>query len=223
MSKKDDDKNEDTPDRKPGEQKPADTKAPDPLAGSTAGGPSGAPLFQLDDLRLPSDFEATAGGTKVLTTVPARNPRRHEFVRVHPEYGARVGVFRSRLERDETFVVHPRICPVLGDDVTPAALRLAITRQGVVFVWILRLPRPDGRFDEWGRSALEAATLAKDRWVRVSANMALGAYETFIASGDIPEPDWPPQSFEELVQLAFRDHFIDSPLHPVLRQLRGDV
>lgn len=223
MGKKDNDDSEDTDSRAPAEEAPTGGKASDPVAGSTAGSPSGPPIFQLSDLALPSEFEATAGGTKLLTTVPARNPRRHEFVRTHPEYGARVGVFRSRLERDETFIVHPRVCAGLGEDVTPAALRLATTRQGVVFVWVLRLPRSDGRFDEWGRSALEAATLAKDRWVRVSANMSLGAYEIYTASGDIPEPEWPTQSFDDLVQLAFRDHFIDSLLHPALRQLRGEI
>lgn len=195
----------------------------DATVASSAGSPTGPSIFKLDDLRLPTDFETTAAGTKLITTVPARSPRRHEFVRVHPEYGARVGVFRARLERDETYVVHPSMCAALGDDVIPAALRLAITRQGVVFVWVLRLPRPDGRFDEWGRSALEAASLAKESWTRVSANMALGAYEIFTASGVIPEPEWPPQSFDELVQLAFRDRFIDSIQHPVLRQLRGEA
>jgi hypothetical protein len=67
----------------------------------------------------------------------------------------------------------------------------------------------------------EAAELGRDQWVRVKANMALGAYEIAVASGAMAEPIWPPQSFQELIKIAFRDRLINSPDHPVIKRLRG--
>ena len=50
---------------------------------------------------------------------------------------------------------------------------------------------PDGKDLEWWRSAREAAEMAMKSWVRVRANMNLGAYDIFRAEGAISEPEWP--------------------------------
>ncbi len=63
--------------------------------------------------------------------------------------------------------------------------------------------------------------MAMGGWVRVSANMALGAYEIFKATADLPEPEWPEVSFQEVLEIAFRDRFIGDFDHPVLQRLRG--
>lgn len=76
---------------------------------------------------------------------------------------------------------------------------------------------------QWNRSALEAANIAQTHWVRVAANMSLGAYEVFEATGDLPEPEWPSQDFAELLRIAFKGKYIDSPDHAVLKRLRGEV
>ena len=55
-----------------------------------------------------------------------------------------------------------------------ATLYTAINRQGVVFLWPVRLPGPDGKVNEWWRSAGEAAELAMTKWVRVKAEHELG-------------------------------------------------
>jgi hypothetical protein len=42
------------------------------------------------------------------------------------------------------------------------------------------------------------------------------------AEGEIPEPNWPSYSFEQLLEIAFgNSHIIDDPDHPALRKLRG--
>ena len=99
----------------------------------------------------------------------------------------------------------------------------AINRQDVVFFWPVKLPGPDGRMDEWSRSSLEASTRAVKLWVRVQANMSLGAYELWEANGSIADPIWPTATLHELLRIAFRDKLIESPDHPVLRRLRGEV
>src|SRR5258705_216886 len=81
-----------------------------------------------------------------------------------------------------------RRCAAGGRDRTVAG-------QNVLSLWRLWLPRPDGRFDDWGRSALEAAAMAMENWVRVKPK--LGAYECEEAKVPLSPPIWPKNSFHE--------------------------
>lgn len=100
-------------------------------------------------------------------------------------------------------------------------LFVAIDRQGVLFVWPVKLPRD--RALEWHRSAMEAAQRAMDTWISVRANMHLSAYEVFEATGDLGDPDWPAATFGEILAVAFRDRVIDSFDHDLLKRLRGEL
>ena len=57
----------------------------------------------------------------------------------------------------------------------------------------------------------------------MTANMSLGAYEIFEATGDLPEPTWPELSVAEILKIAFRDRIVDNGDHPVVQRLRGAV
>ena len=48
----------------------------------------------------------------------------------------------------------------------------------------------------------------------------LGAFDDQRVQGD---PEWPDASFKKLLQIAFRDRFIKSLDHPVIRALRGEL
>jgi hypothetical protein len=182
--------------------------------------------FSPEALRLTQDFSATIGVKKQLLTVPVRKPSKEWFCQTHsdPEYRLLTVVLELKEDR-EVYLVDPNLWPELATESTlsPRALFTSITKQGVVFLWPVRLPGPDGKIDDWSRSSLEAATLAAGRWVRVTANMALGAYEVFTAGADLPAPTWPDISFRELLNVAFKNKRIDSFDHPVLKKLRGEA
>jgi hypothetical protein len=182
--------------------------------------------FDPAALRLSQDFAAGLGVKKALLTVPARKPERTWFVRVHPseDYRLQTAALELKDER-ELYLVAPALWPELSTEValSPRALFTAINRQGNLFLWTLRLPGADGKFDDWGRSALEAAQMAQEHWVRVTSNTNLGAYEVYQATGDLPEPVWPEEPFGKLLEVAFKGRYIDSLDHPVLRRLRGEV
>jgi hypothetical protein len=125
--------------------------------------------------------------------------------------------------RDDLFLVAAPLVPQLSDDVTPTMFFATITRQDTFLLWPVRLPGADGRQDEWSRTALLAATRARDTWVRVVAKQALGAYEVFEPVGTFGEPTWPELSWNEILQLAFRDHVIEDANHPALQRLRGEI
>jgi hypothetical protein len=183
-----------------------------------------ANAFDPARLRLTQDFAATAGVRKLLTTVPVRKPNRQEFVRVHPsdDYRLETAVLELKEER-ETYLVAPALWPELPGELTPKVIYTTLNRQRVLTLWPIRLPGEDGRIDEWNASALEAAAMARRRWVRVAANMGLGAYEVFEATGALPEPVWPELSFQEMLHVAFKGRYITELDHPVVRRLRGEL
>jgi hypothetical protein len=178
--------------------------------------------FDLAGLRLSPSFLATAGVKKLTTTVPARRPGPQDFVRAHssPEYRADFAMIDLKDERED-YLVRPEVLPELAGEVVFKTIYTAINRQGVVFLWPVRLPAPDDRKSDWSRSAREAAELSMTRWVRLKANMSLGAYEITVAESIMADPAWPQLSFQELVKIAYRDRMITSVDHPVVRRLRG--
>ena len=89
-------------------------------------------------------------------------------------------------------------------------------------LWPVRLPSPDGRKCEWHISEREAAERAMTKWVRLSANMALGAYDIFEAAGPLEEPVWPEFSYRKILETAFKGRpIVDSFDHPAMKRLRG--
>ena len=180
--------------------------------------------FDPSKLKLSQDFAANIGVKKALVTVPVRKPDRQTFVRVHPdvEYRLETAVLELKEER-ETYLVEPALWSKLPGETVAKTLVTAMNRQGVLFLWHIRLPDPDDRIDEWNRTALDAAHLARKKWIRVASNHSLGAYEVIEAPGQLPEPTWPKLEFSEILRIAFRDHFITSLDHPVVQRLRGLV
>jgi hypothetical protein len=178
--------------------------------------------FDLTKLRLSQTFAETVGVKKLLRTIPVRKPNSQDFIRVHPDpdYRGNFAIVDLHDER-EIYLVTPSMAPELMGECVEATLFTMINRQGVVRIWPVRLPGPDGKVLEWHRSAAEAAELAMTRWIRVKANMDLGAYEMFAAESTIQEPTWPDLPFQELLKIAFRERFINSPDHPIIKRLRG--
>jgi hypothetical protein len=206
---------------------------PQPTPPDPAGIPFGLDtedeLGDLDQLRLSQDFSLTVGGQRMLTTVAVRRPRRHEFIRVRPDEPGTSWHFQTALyvdesERGEVYLVAPQLWPELGDDLRPTCLFTTITRQNTVFLWPARLPGADRRASSWHTSAIEAAKMAMQCWVRVKANQEAGAYETWAATGYTAEPEWPHDiTMDSLIRLAFKGRYITTWNHPVLQQLRGEA
>ncbi|MGH7138677.1 MAG: hypothetical protein ACREHD_23270, partial [Pirellulales bacterium] len=112
--------------------------------------------FDPASLKLTQDFNASAGVKRALLTVPVRKPAKEWFVQCHPEESYRVQTCVLELKEDrELYLVAPALWPELATEPTfgPRALFTAQNRQGVVFVWPVRLPGPDGKIDDWNRSA----------------------------------------------------------------------
>jgi hypothetical protein len=183
---------------------------------------SGGNPFDPSSLRLSQNFADTVGVKKAVITIPVRRPLKQEFVRVHPEYRLETAVLELKEDR-ETYLVAPDLWSELSTELTSKVIFTTINRQGVLTLWPVRLPGEDGRLDPWNTSALEAAEMARDRWIRMSSNMGLGAYEVFTATSELPEPEWPEMEFAQILEVAFKGHYITALDHPVIRRLRGEL
>jgi DNA polymerase I len=134
------------------------------------------PFDNLSALRLDQSYADTVGVKKLLTTVPVRKPNRQDFVRVHPDSGYRLtpaAIIEVKEDR-EAYLVTPHMAQALAGEFATVTLFTTINRQGTLHLWPVKLPTPEGRHNEWHRSAAEGAERAMKKWVRVTASMSLG-------------------------------------------------
>lgn len=199
--------------------------------GKSTPGANGHPQFEQTPnpfdparLRLNQNFAAQVGVNKVLTIVPCRKPNRQEFVRVRPgeDWRLQTAVFEDKVSR-ETYLVEQALWPELMQEIYAVCLFYAITRQGDVFLWPVKLPGSDGKTNSWNQSALAAAHFAETHWVRVASNMAANMYDMFAAKSELANAEWPNLPFGEILRLTFKDRHIDSMSHPTVKALRGEA
>ena len=204
-------------------------ETPDATGGQTTPPPPAAPdPFDLDFLRFDPSLSEGLGVRKVLNTIPVRKPHKQDFIRVHPGETYRLPLAVIELEDDrEIYLVPPPVAAQLPGECIMVTLYLAINRQGVPFLWPVKLPAPDGKILAWHTSAADACQRAMREWLRVKANMSLCAYEFYVVpekvAKTIPDPVWPDLTYQEILKIAFRDRYVTDLDHPVVKRLRGLV
>lgn len=171
----------------------------------------GATAFDPSTLRLPQGFTEMVSVKKHILNVAIRKPQKQDFIRVHPDsnYRMEVAVIEDG-DENITYVVHPDICAEVIKDVVPKVFLLTIDRQGVIFLWPIRLPDAEGKLDTWNMSAHDAAKMAETAWVRVVSNKSARAYEVHEAKAVFAEPEWPDLTFGEILKIALKGRLIDS-------------
>jgi len=175
-------------------------------------------------LRLTQDYAATAFGKAVNVVVPIAKPPKSAFVRVRPgdQFSTIFNLLdATKLGGDSMYAVGPDVAPLIADQTRLTQLRLAVTSQAVPYLVPTPLAGPDGRQNPWHLSLARAMEMAETHWIRISANMQRGGYDVFEAIGQLPAPQWPAESFEELLEIAFRGRLITSEDHPLVQQLLG--
>jgi hypothetical protein len=178
--------------------------------------------FDPARLRVSQQFGQTTMVEKRLTSVPVTKPNRQQWVRVHPDSSYRENVALIELkDSGQIYLVEPSLVGEIPSEISYVTLFTAMTRDNTLFLWPVKLAA-DGRPNSWYDSAREAAAEAMTSWVRVAANMAIGAYEYWVAPGNLAEPKWPALSFAELLAIAFKgDRLIESLDHPIVGRLKG--
>lgn len=180
--------------------------------------------FDPKALALSQNYGDTFQLKKVLNTVPVGKPPSHDFVRVHPapEWRLTTGIVEIKEDR-EYWLIAPQMRGHLAAEIKPVTLYTTVNRQGVVRLLVVKLPGPDGKANQWHESLNDAAQFAMTHWVRIQANMSLGAYDCTMATGALGDPAWPTESFSEVLRVAFKDKLVETPDHPLCKRLRGEI
>lgn len=165
-----------------------------------------------------------SGSTEVITTVPTRRPKKQEFFRTSadPETQLLTQIYEDRDEQ-QVYIVAPEMREHLIGDLSYCQLHLGITRQGTLIVVPVKVPGEGEKSTPWHETARQAVQMAKTSWMRMSADMSLGAYRLYRAEGDLAEPKWPNKTFGEILEVAFKGKVIDNENHPVIQRLRGRI
>jgi len=179
------------------------------------------PFADIDRLVLDQTFDQLTT-TEHLAEVPVRKPGKHEWVRVHPDSGMRLQPAILHFERDDlTYLVDPSLWTLLADSINPACLIPTVNRDGMVFIWVIKMPKDGKDWNSWNKTAMAGAELAVTAWVRLKRNHEGKCYIPVTAEADYGAPVFPDKSRADLLRLAFGDRYIDSADHPVVRQLLG--
>ena len=155
-----------------------------------------------------------------IVEIAVRKPKKDEWFRVLPGQSQQGGILE--VQRD-TYWVSPKIqSELLGDPCFSLRICvLAVTKQGVPFIWPLR---PDcdsgGKSDKSARTPLAAMQLAQEKWTRIY--WVKEKFEYLVETADISdEPKFPEKSFSELLRLGFKASIISTLDHPALLELKG--
>ena len=122
--------------------------------------PAASQPTDFSQFALSQNFGAQIKVIKRLTTVPVRKPSKTQWFRIHPEYKLDVLLLKYGDRGDDFYLVVSSLADQLIDLAQAFKLVVAVDRQGVVFVWPLRLPDAE-RPLAWHLSALEAASHAE--------------------------------------------------------------
>ena len=180
--------------------------------------------FDIASLRIPSNFGASLGVKKILNLVPVGKPINSQFFRTHPSVDMQFSaMILAPKGTQETYLVSQHVAEHLPELIKPVTIILIIDRQGNLRLVPVPYPGPDGQRNPWHQSLLEALTLAKTDWLRISANMQNGGYDVYQARATLPSPEWPEHAMDEIIKIAFRGRIINYLDHPVVQGLFGRV
>ena len=96
-----------------------------------------------------------------------------------------------------------------------------VTRDPTVGLWPVKTGKPGAKPNSWNESAYQAALVAKEKWTRLQSNQTLSCYAAIVAIGDIEEPIFPEDAYDELIGRAFDGRIIETSGHPVIQKLFG--
>ena len=202
----------------PKKTKPKTVTAPEPLPPEKSMHDDDE--FSPENLRVLNTMDLKDLLKVELVEIAVRKPKKDEWFRVLPGHFQQGGILEIQRE---TYWVSPKIqSQFLGDPCFSVRICvLAVTKQGVPFIWPLR---PDcdagGKSDKSARAPLAAMQLAQEKWTRIY--WVKEKFEYLIETADISdEPKFPEKSFSELLRLGFKASIISTLDHPALLELKG--
>jgi hypothetical protein len=179
--------------------------------------------WDLSTLRLPQNFDDIIMAQPVIANVTVRKPHSQEWFRVHPreDYRLQTAIINLKSE-SESYLVHPTLLIPLWEEIQPVVLFFVVNRQQEFFIWPVRLPKGDVRPDNYIQTDMAAAKAAETNWTRRAWVPQTRSHKISTTKKWNENPIWPEVSFQQLIDIAFKDRRIGDLEHSVVKGLRGE-
>lgn len=170
--------------------------------------------------------EGVIGGHKVFK-LKERKPTKHEWFRVNPEpdYNQVLWGFVHECGGEKvTYLTNPEIAQYLeshGAECRPLHTRICCSKTLVPFLWTIAGPTASmaGRETPWLNNQLEAAHRAEKTWVRLQWNAPEMQHDIYENPQIVVEPKFPEKTHQEIITEIFKEKFLASIDHPVVKDI----
>lgn len=187
--------------------------------------------IDLEALKLKSSASEIVKSSPLLKTIRTTKTDNTDFFRIRggKEWMMDFPIFSQKGMDKEKYLVMPEYQQELNERNSLSPVRFyfgIIWGSNILFLSDVGIKVNDeGALNSYNKSRHELYELAKNKWISISANMSLQAYVATEAKSLIPDPIWPekPANIGEAIEIAFKDNVINSPDHPVLKKLRGEI
>lgn len=154
--------------------------------------------------------------------VGVRKPHNDQPIRVHHDAVMSPSVYLMvrKSTGEPPMLVLPEVAKQVPDEPTIAPYRLYLCKDslGQVFYWPVK---NTASTSSWQKSAHQLAEHARERWIRITANVPNNRYEEAPCFAPPKEPDWPDASVYQLMEHAFGDDVIEYVQDGRITGLRG--
>lgn len=188
----------------------------------TVGNPAAASSLAIDQ----SHMEEFANAEDRSSDVQCGKPPKGIFFTVIAETGKpwrnRKFYFLLEVEGRDPYIVAPDIAKQKKEEdvIRPVLLVRYITMAGEEGLWALKLDPPDGKSNRYNVSALNILEEAsKGKWVRMVSAKGHYRYQTSKKTFEQVPPRFSDRSFDELVDIAYKDRIISSLNHEIWEAL----
>jgi hypothetical protein len=187
--------------------------------------------FSLDNFKSKRD-NVIAGVETLLTALPHHTiSQAKDFVRLHPDeekyWSLELCFVEVPIKGQKRNILH-LINEELAMRFLPSAkiqrFRLALATKPFNTLFLCHVPTRNGD-NSWNQSNIQACEQAKTHWTQATSRKEEGveAYKVdrAIDVDAFPEPNWPVQSLDSLIEATFAGRLITTSDHPGLLRLIG--
>jgi len=176
--------------------------------------------FSPEKLRVLNTLDMGALVTTELVEISVRKPKKDEWFRVLPGVCQQGGILE--IQGNIYWVSQKLQSQLIGDPCFSLRLCvLAVTKQGIPFIWPLKLDNESGaKSDKFAKVPLAAMQHAQKKWTRIYWSRE--KFEHVVETANIADdPHFPDKPFHELLKLGFKATVISDLQHPALLELKG--
>ena len=181
------------------------------------------PIGDLSDIQIASSGVGKTRKKKLSISCKKPGKKAFLYVNPNPDFTILIAGIEMEVEGSLDKPLYMVEASLLSDlrvqqEVQEIRIFTYLTNKGRVGLWPIKMSD-----NKWCTTAIEIANMAMHQIVRVVPDMTEGCYECEVAEVEPDPPNWEQalegKTLKDLLNLAFKDTYIDTLDHPVLKEL----